>query len=105
MSEYNGEEVSPQEWCAAEDEDYERRTDDEIDAEYQSQQFFEEDSMPEPKIKEVHFERLFNLGNYETVRIGLTATIGTGDDVDDIVRQLDERTVKLRNGEAKARGK
>lgn len=57
--------------------------------------------MPEPKIKEVHFERIFNLGNYETMRIGLTATIGPNDDVDDIVRQLDERTVMLRNGETK----
>jgi hypothetical protein len=28
------------------------------------------------QIKEVHFERIFNLGNYESFRIGLTATVG-----------------------------
>jgi hypothetical protein len=31
------------------------------------------------KIKEVYFERVFNLGNYETFRIGLHGTVGPGD--------------------------
>jgi hypothetical protein len=30
------------------------------------------------QIREVYFERVFNLGNYETFRLGLHATVGPG---------------------------
>jgi hypothetical protein len=49
------------------------------------------------KIKEVYFERCFNLGNYETFRIGLTATVGTKESTEDVVAMLDAFTVKMRN--------
>jgi len=49
------------------------------------------------KITEVYFERVFNLGNYETFRLGLTATVGPKDVVEDIITRLDEYTVKMRN--------
>jgi hypothetical protein len=49
-----------------------------------------------PDIKEVYFERVFNLGNYETFRIGLTATIGAKQKVDDVVEKLDQYTVALK---------
>jgi hypothetical protein len=53
--------------------------------------------MPEPKIKEVHFERVFNLGNYESFRIGFTATVGPTDNLENVLTALDERTVQARN--------
>lgn len=49
------------------------------------------------KIKEVSFRRKFNLGNYETMDIELTATVGPEDNVDDVVKALDKKTVKIRN--------
>jgi hypothetical protein len=49
------------------------------------------------QIKEVHFERVFNLGNYESFRIGLTATVGPKQTAEEVVTALDEFTVKLRN--------
>lgn len=48
------------------------------------------------QIKEVYFERCFNLGNYETFRIGLTATIGPKQTVDEVVSELDDFTVRIR---------
>jgi hypothetical protein len=48
-------------------------------------------------IKEVHFERVFNLGNYETFRIGLTATVGPKQTAEEVAGMLDEATVKIRN--------
>jgi proteasome assembly chaperone (PAC2) family protein len=53
------------------------------------------------QIKEVYFERVFNLGNYETFRLGLHATVGAGQTVEDVVQQLDEFTVKIRNQRTK----
>jgi hypothetical protein len=49
------------------------------------------------QIKEVYFERVFNLGNYETMRIGLKATVGPGQTAGEVVSALDEFTVQLRN--------
>ena len=49
------------------------------------------------KIKEVTFTRKFNLGNYETMDVSLTATIGPEDDVDETFRALDKKTIEIRN--------
>lgn len=49
------------------------------------------------KIKEVSFRRKFNLGNYETMDIELTATVGPEDDVNEVVKALDKKTVQIRN--------
>jgi hypothetical protein len=48
-------------------------------------------------IKEVYFERVFNLGNYETFRIGLTATIGPRQTAEEVVIALDEYILNLRD--------
>jgi hypothetical protein len=49
------------------------------------------------EIKEISFRRKFNLGNYESMDIELTATIGPEDDVDEVYKALDKKTVQLRN--------
>lgn len=49
------------------------------------------------KIKEVSFRRKFNLGNYETMDIELTATVNPEDDVDEVIKALDRKTVEIRN--------
>ena len=49
------------------------------------------------EIKEVSFRRKFNLGNYETMDIELTATVGPEDDVNEVVKALDRKTVEIRN--------
>ena len=51
----------------------------------------------EKQIKEVYFEHVFNLGNYETFRLGLTATVGPKQSVVDLIDALDGMTVKMRN--------
>jgi hypothetical protein len=56
------------------------------------------------QIKEVHFERVFNLGNYESFRIGLTATVGPKQSAEEVVVMLDEFTIKLRNKRVKEKG-
>jgi proteasome assembly chaperone (PAC2) family protein len=48
-------------------------------------------------VQEAYFERVFNLGNYETCRIGLRATVGAKQTVEDVVAALDEYTVKIKN--------
>jgi hypothetical protein len=53
------------------------------------------------QIKEVHFERVFNLGNYESFRIGLTATIGPKQTAEEVVADLDAFTLKIRNKRVK----
>jgi hypothetical protein len=50
-----------------------------------------------PQIKEITFTRKFNLGNYETMDISLTATVGPEDSVDEVFKALDKKTVQLRN--------
>ena len=49
------------------------------------------------KITEVKFTRKFNLGNYETMDVGLVATIGEGDDPIDTLKRLDQYTVAYKN--------
>lgn len=49
------------------------------------------------EIKEVSFRRKFNLGNYETMDIELTATVGPEDDVNEVIKALDKKTVQIRN--------
>jgi hypothetical protein len=56
------------------------------------------------QIKEVYFERVFNLGNYESFRIGLTATVGPKQTAEEVVDMLDEFTVKKRNKRIKEKG-
>jgi proteasome assembly chaperone (PAC2) family protein len=49
------------------------------------------------QIKEVYFERVFNLGNYETMRIGLHATVAVNQTAQEVIQALDAFTVKMRN--------
>jgi hypothetical protein len=53
--------------------------------------------MDTSKINEVYFERVFNLGNYETFRLGLRATVSPKQKPEDVVSQLDEFTLQMRN--------
>jgi hypothetical protein len=48
------------------------------------------------QIKEVYFERVYNLGNYETYRIGLHATIGPGQTAAAVIADLDAFTLRMR---------
>lgn len=48
------------------------------------------------KITEVSFHRKFNLGNYETMDVGLVATLGEGDDPIDTLKRLDQYTITYR---------
>jgi hypothetical protein len=48
------------------------------------------------EIREVYFERVFNLGNYETFRLGLHATVGPGQTVEEVIADLDVFTLKMR---------
>jgi hypothetical protein len=48
------------------------------------------------QIKEVYFERVFNLGNYETFRVGLHATVGPKQDAETVIAELDEFALRVR---------
>jgi len=50
----------------------------------------------EENIKEVYFERVFNMGNYETCRIGLRATVTEENGVAKTLIALDRATVRYR---------
>lgn len=50
----------------------------------------------EVEITEVSFRRKFNLGNYETEDIELTATVRQGQDPADVLKALDKATVEYR---------
>jgi hypothetical protein len=50
----------------------------------------------ECNINEVYFERVFNLGNYETARIGLRATVTQETGVAKTLQALDKATVIYR---------
>jgi hypothetical protein len=47
------------------------------------------------QIKEVYFESVFNLGNYEAFRLGLHAAIGPGQTAEDVITGLDAFTLKM----------
>ena len=49
------------------------------------------------KIKEIEVTRKFNLGNYQTLDIGLVATVGEGEDVSQVARALDQKIIEIRN--------
>ena len=49
------------------------------------------------QISEVYFERVFNLGNYETFRLGLHATVGPKQEPEKVIEALDEFALKVRN--------
>lgn len=57
------------------------------------------------EIKEVSFRRKFNLGNYETMDIELTATLSPYEDPEEVVRALDRKTVEIRNASRVQGGK
>jgi hypothetical protein len=50
----------------------------------------------EDNINEIYFERVFNMGNYETTRIGLRATVTAENGVARTLRALDKATVRYR---------
>jgi len=45
-------------------------------------------------VKEVSFRRKFNLGNYETLDIELTAAINDGQNVQEVLSALEKETIK-----------
>lgn len=49
------------------------------------------------KIKEVTIERTFNLGNYENVKPGVTATIEEGEDPKEVMKILDKELHDFRS--------
>jgi proteasome assembly chaperone (PAC2) family protein len=49
------------------------------------------------KVVEATFGRVFNLGNFETFRVELKATVGPTQTPEDVVEALDEMTVKMRS--------
>lgn len=57
------------------------------------------------EIKEVSFRRKFNLGNYETMDIELTATLSPGEDPAAVTVALDRKTVEIRNASRVQGGK
>jgi hypothetical protein len=59
--------------------------------------------LKDEQIKEVYFERVFNLGNYETFRLGLHATVGPKQTAEGLIADLDAFTLKMRN-ERKQKG-
>lgn len=48
------------------------------------------------KIKRVSLRRVFNLGNYENVAIELIAVVDEGEDVQKVLRFLDEEAKEYR---------
>ncbi len=53
------------------------------------------------EIKEVYVERVFNLGNYETLRIGLRANVSEEevDDVQTLLRNLEDEAIAYRDSQ------
>jgi hypothetical protein len=48
-----------------------------------------------PDVIEATFGRVFNLGNYETFRVELKATVGANQTPEAVVEALDAMTVKM----------
>jgi hypothetical protein len=57
------------------------------------------------QIKEVYFERVFNLGNYETFRLGLHASVGPGQTVEAVIEDLDAFMLKVRKEKIRKNGR
>jgi hypothetical protein len=57
----------------------------------------EGETMATLKIKEVYFERVFNIAQYESFKIGFTATVGPTDTVEEILVALDRAVIIARN--------
>ncbi|MDH5439098.1 MAG: hypothetical protein OEZ48_09550 [Candidatus Bathyarchaeota archaeon] len=50
------------------------------------------------KMKEVEYSRTFNLGEYESERIGLKAELDEAEDLDEAFRNIKERVLRLHEG-------
>jgi hypothetical protein len=61
--------------------------------------------MTKANIREVYFERVFNLGNYETFRLGLHATVGAGQTAESVIAELDAFTLEMRKKTPQKKGK
>lgn len=48
------------------------------------------------QIKEMTIQRKFNLGNYQTLDIGLVATIEPGDDIDEVAKAMDKKILNIK---------
>lgn len=53
------------------------------------------------KIKEVTVERTFNLGNYENIKPGVTATVEDGEDPKEVMKVLDKELKDFRSALSK----
>lgn len=49
------------------------------------------------EVKEITITRKFNLGNYQTLDIGLVATVGPDENLLDVAKALDDKIIKIRN--------
>ena len=48
------------------------------------------------KVTEVYFERVFNLWNYQTFRLGLHGTVGPDQSYTEVISKLDKAVLKAR---------
>lgn len=55
------------------------------------------------QIREAYFDRVFNLGNYETFHLGLHAAVGAGQNAETVIEDLDAFTLKMRNERVKGK--
>lgn len=55
-------------------------------------------------IKEVEVRRKFNPGNYETMDIGVVATVGPGQIPDEVIAMVDKNIIRIGNERKKDRG-
>ena len=53
------------------------------------------------KITEVSYGRVFNLGNYENVRIELTAAVNDGEETQDVIDKLAAEVLEWRKSKVK----
>jgi|WetSurMetagenome_2_1015567.scaffolds.fasta_scaffold68450_2 hypothetical protein len=49
------------------------------------------------KIKQVEYSKTFNIGNYESLRIGLVAEVEQGENEREVLQRLNERVHALRD--------
>ena len=52
------------------------------------------------KITDVHYRRVFNLGNYETVTVELTAAVNDGEDTQSVIDALAAEALEWRKRKA-----